>query len=176
VARHYVVAYPRLSERDHAWIQDYRAKHDPRYFKLIAPHVTLVFGIADLGAEELVREVRARAAGVPAFDFELAVATLNRDSSGDYYHEFLVPEKGYAGIIRLHDRLYGGALARYLRLDIDFIPHVGIGNDTDPQACKRRVDALNAAGIAIPGRIEALDVIELLDDSVRTVERIPLQG
>ena len=174
--RLYVVAYPRMSEKDFAWIQEYRSKHDVRSFKLVQPHFTMVFGIHDLPPETIIGEVGPRVRRTPIIEFELNVATVNRDSSGESYHEFLVPERGHAGIIRLHDQLYAGALHKYRRLDIDYIPHIGIGNHTDPQICRRRVDALNEAGVSIPGRIESLDVIELQDDAVRTVERIPLNA
>src|ERR1700722_7841237 len=40
---------------------------------------------------------------------------------------FLTPEEGRNEVIKLHDALYSGILAQYLRTDIEFIPHVSLG-------------------------------------------------
>jgi len=40
---------------------------------------------------------------------------------------FLVLKEGREQVIRLHDELYQGALELYLRKDIEFIPHLGLG-------------------------------------------------
>ena len=115
-----------------------------RYFHIIDPHFTLVFPVADVPAKDLCREVRVHAGDIGSIAFEIKVATINRDLTGSYYHEFLVPDAGYSALVKLHDRLYSGLLAPYLRLDVDFIPHIGIGNSEDPLVAKRNVDALNA--------------------------------
>ena len=170
-----VVAYPRIASADFEWIQEYRRRNDPRYFQLIDPHFTLVFPVTDVPAEDFCREVRTRAADTDRITFEIKVATINRDLTGLYYHEFLVPDAGYAAIIKLHDRLYSGILAPHLRLDIDFIPHIGIGNADDPHIAKRHVDALNARGVQIAGTIDALDILEYDDGRIRPLDRVELR-
>jgi hypothetical protein len=114
------------------------------------------------------------ASGVKPFDFDLKVATVNKDSTGGYYHEFLVPDAGYSDIIKLHDKLYSDLLAPYLRFDVDFIPHISIGDSEDVQTSKNRVDELNENGIAIHGRISNLDVLEYANGAVTTIEKIIL--
>src|SRR5688572_14176608 len=167
------VAYPELARSDFDWIQSYRAKHDRRYYSVVKPHFTLVFGgtgatVHSLSEASFVQEIEARLSGVVSIPFELAVATLNRDLSGEYYHEFLVPELGYSKIVRLHDKLYSGELKSRLRLDIDYIPHIGIGNDDDPQRCKARIDELNRTTMSIRGLINSAAVIEYSNAQVRT--------
>ena len=170
-----VVAYPRIAAADFEWIQEYRRRNDPRYFQLIDPHFTLVFPVADVSADDFCREVRTQASDVDFINFEIKIATINRDLTGSYYHEFLVPDAGYAALVKLHDRLYSGILASHLRLDIDFIPHIGIGNTDDPLVAKRNVDALNARGVQIAGTIEALDILEYDDGRVRPLDRVDLR-
>jgi hypothetical protein len=168
------VAYPELAQADFDWIQSYRAKYDRRYYSVVKPHFTLVFGgtgdaVHLLSEASFVEEIESQLGGVAPIPFELAVATINRDLSGEHYHEFLVPELGYSKIVRLHDKLYCGKLRSRLRLDIDFIPHIGIGNDDDPQSCKARVDELNRASPSIRGLINSVDVIEYSNAKVRTI-------
>jgi hypothetical protein len=173
------IAYPELAPEDFDWIQSYRARHDRRYYNVVKPHFTLVFGgteaaIQSLSETSFIQEIETQLGGAAPIPFELAVATVNRDLSGEYYHEFLVPELGYANIVRLHDKLYSGKLKSRLRLDIDYIPHIGIGNDDDPQTCKTRIDELNLTAISVRGIINTVDVIEYSNGEVRTIRNFML--
>lgn len=171
-----VVAYPKLQQRDFDWVQRYREQNDPRYFSVIEPHITLVFAINDIDKDSFVSEVKDKIADVQPFDFEIKVATINQNDDGQYYHEFLVPDSGYSNIVKLHDKLYSGLFAPYLRFDIDFIPHIGIGNDDEARIAKQRVDELNATSISLSGRVDSADVIEYADGVVTTVEKMELTG
>lgn len=168
------VVYPKLAAADFDWIQDYRRANDSRYFDLIGPHFTLVFAVHDIERRDFVAEIERQAAGVAPFAFNLRVATINFDDSRTYYHEFLVPDAGYASIVKLHDRLYSGLLSRHLRLDLDFIPHIGIGNSDQAAVSKARVDALNGRGVDISGTVDVIDIVEYRDGVVRTLETVAL--
>ncbi|MGB4768466.1 MAG: 2'-5' RNA ligase family protein [Candidatus Saccharimonas sp.] len=170
-----VVAYPKLEQTDFNWIQTYREQNDSRYFSVIKPHFTLVFAIHDMSKEDFVNEVKNRIAGTKPFDFEIKVATINQNDDSKYYHEFLVPDTGYSDIVKLHDKLYSGLFAPHLRFDIDFIPHIGIGNSDEAQISKQRIDELNTKGVSIAGRIESVDVIEYSDGKVTTVSKYDLR-
>jgi hypothetical protein len=85
-----------------------------------------------------------------------------------------VPDNGYSDIAKLHDKLYSGMLAPHQRFDIDFIPHISIGDSENASTSKKRIDDLNAQGVLVGGRIDSLDVIELVDGGVNTVEKIRL--
>ncbi|CAN5645504.1 hypothetical protein BH23PAT2_BH23PAT2_00050 [soil metagenome] len=115
-----------------------------------------------------------KVAGVKTFDFVVNIATINQNDDGKYYHEFLVPDTGYSHIVKLHDKLYSGLFAPHLRFDIDFIPHIGIGNSDEAQISKQRIDELNTKGISISGRVESVDVIEFKDGKIATIEKINL--
>jgi hypothetical protein len=170
-----VIAHPELQQADIDWIQSYRSQHD-RQFSLVEPHFTIVFAIQDLDRDSFLAEVKKKVADIKSFDFELKVATINQDNSGSYYHEFLVPDNGYSNIIKLHDKMYSGTFAPYLRFDVDFIPHISIGDSEDSQVSKQRVDDLNAQGVLIHGRISSLDVIEYADGAVTTLEKVQLKS
>ena len=142
---------------------------------MVKPHFTIVFSTGDISEEDFIKEAKTQVQGVESFDFELNVATINQDDSGDYYHEFLVPEKGHASIIKLHDKLYSGIFYKNLRFDLYFIPHVGIGNADDVQESKKRINALNEEGVSISGKINVLDILEYKDGKVTTIEQIALK-
>ena len=169
-----VVAYPKLEQGDSDFIQNYREHNDPRYFSVVEPHITLVFAINDIDKDSFVSEVKDKIAGVKPFDFVINVATINQNEDGKYYHEFLVPDAGYSNIVKLHDKLYSGLFTPHLRFDIDFIPHIGIGNSDKAETSKQRIDELNAAGVSVSGRVDSIDVIEFVDGKVTTVEKINL--
>lgn len=168
------ISYPNLSQADHQWIQEYREKNDPRYFDLVEPHFTLVFPTFDIAETDFVSEIKKQSEGVQSFNFACNVATVNFDSSGSFYHEFLVPDQGYSDIVKLHDKLYSGTLAKNLRLDIDFIPHIGIGNTDESTESKQRVDTINTDGVSIAGSIDSIDIVKYENDLVQTVEKIQL--
>ena len=165
-----VIAHPELQKSDLDWIQKYRQQHD-RQFSVVGPHFTLVFAIQDIDTDAFAREIKQRADDIARFDVDLKVATISQDDSGKYYHEFLVPDTGNSDVIRLHDRLYSGALAQYRRYDIDFIPHISIGDSEDIEASKERVEALNSKGISVHGTISSIDIIEYANGVVSVIDR-----
>ncbi|NBB74510.1 MAG: hypothetical protein GVY35_12635 [Bacteroidetes bacterium] len=77
-------------------------------------------------------------------------------------------------IRREHDGLYTGPLADALRLDLPFLPHVGIANAPIPEACKAIVDDLNAAEFEIQGRVASLEVIGFDGETVWPIDQIRL--
>lgn len=174
VMAYLVIAYPKLSPGDLGAIQQYRSQHDHRLFTIVEPHFTVVFAVSGISVDVFTEEVKRLAAGTKPFHLTIRVATINKDVSGAYYHDFLVPDTGFSEFVKLHDRLYSGRLSDYLRLDIDYIPHIGIGNSEDASSAKQRVDQLNAQGISIDGFIDTLDIIEYVNGHVRTIERVAL--
>ena len=154
-----VLAYPELVDSDLNDIQRYRELHDELYFKVVDPHFTLVFPVFDIAEETFIKEVKNITKGQVKFNFYLRCATISKDAFNDSYHTFLVPDEGYSHFVRLHDRLYSGAFMDNLRLDINYIPHVAIGNSNDKSLCKKMVDEWNEKDFAIRGSISALTII-----------------
>jgi hypothetical protein len=101
---------------------------------------------------------------------------LNKDAFIDTFHALLVPDEGYSQIVKLHDRLYARRLFQYRKLEIDFIPHLGVGNSRDPLKCLEMIEHWNQTDLTIPGKISVLDIVRLENDLVETILRIPLSG
>ena len=169
-----VIAYPSLSPRDLDWIQDFRSKHDRLYFDILKPHFTFVFPQSGVAEAEFAAHVREKSAAFPKIEFTLRCAAVWDNAMIPYWHVFLVPDEGFSAVVKLHDRLYEGVLAPELRLDIPFIPHIGIASSRDATACKALADQVNALGLSITGTIDALDVATLGNEGVKTIERVDL--
>ena len=168
------IAYPELNQIDYEWIQKYRKKYDKLYFDLVKPHITLVFAISDISKDDFIQECTSQLKDVKAFDFVSKVATINLDDSGNYYHEFLVPDDGCSSVIKLHDKLYSGLFAKHLRYDIDYIPHIGIGNSKNVQESKNRVDYLNKQDFKINAKVSSVDIVEYKNNVITTLQKLPL--
>ncbi|MFH1198168.1 MAG: 2'-5' RNA ligase family protein [bacterium] len=168
------IAYPKLNDEDFLWIQNYREKNDELYFNLVAPHFTIVFPVFDFSSDAFVEEIEAMSKGINQIYFEIKCATINKDSFIPYYHEFLVPDKGFSDIVKLHDKLYSEKLFSNLRMEIDFIPHIGIGNSKEVHVSKKRVDDLNKTGICISGQITHLDIVFYENNKIEIIKRISL--
>ncbi len=169
-----VLAYPEWDPKDFTRIQTFRKDHDPLYFEVVKPHFAFVFPIEGIGQEAFLAEVQKQSLDFGPIDFEIRCATINKDAILPYYHLLLVPEKGYSKVVRLHDRLYNGLFRPYLRLDIDFIPHVGIANSTDAEYVKRWVDSWNRDEFCFRGRMESLTIIDYSDGNLKDLHTLPL--
>lgn len=169
-----VLAYPQLEEKDYSWIQTYRAKYDERFFSVIEPHFTLVFPVFSIDEAKFISHVKKTSQKFKEFYFVLRCAQIVKDSFSDFTDVFLIPEEGYRIFVKLHDALYSGILANELRLDIPFIPHLGIANNKDAKYCKNIADEINSKTIEIVGAISKLDIVFYENDKVTTIKEIYL--
>lgn len=169
-----VLAYPKVSQKDFDWIQAVRARHDERYYELVAPHFTLVFQVSGIEQSVFIEHVGQQIEDVKPISFVSRCAIVIEDDSKKFCHVFLVPDEGFSEIVKLHDRLYDGLLEAELRLDIAFIPHIGIGNAGDAHECKRLADELNDQNFCIEGTIDTLDVVCYENERVQTIKRLHL--
>jgi hypothetical protein len=171
-----VIAYPDLTKNDFDKIQHYREQNDKLFFKIVDPHFTIVFPIFDMTENEFVNEVRLQATNIEKFSFKIRCSTINKDRFSDHYHAFLVPDEGFSNIVKLHDKMYCDKLRDNLRLDIDFIPHIGIGNSLDKFFCKSMVDEWNSIDFLIAGSISKLTIVKYENDKgITEIENINLK-
>ncbi len=171
-----VIAYPKLSQSDFDWIQSVRESHDPKYFDVVAPHVTLVFGTQKLSVSELTDHVHEVVADTQAINLRFDAAQVVEDDSGTFFHAFLVPSQGHRQIIQLHDALYAGPLQSELRHDIPFIPHIGIGTSAAESDMTSLADHITSQRITIKATIDGLDIVEYDGHKVFDRAQVPLSG
>lgn len=170
-----VLAYPKFSDSDFKWVQSHRETYDKLYYNIVKPHFAIVFPTFNLSENIFIDEILNKCVDEVTIKFILRSAVINKDSFIDTYHELLVPDEGHSSIIKLHDKLYSEKLFPELRLDIDFIPHIGIGNSKDPINCKHNVDRINKSNIEISGIIEILDIARYENNKIETLEKIKLK-
>jgi hypothetical protein len=169
-----VLSYPSIRQADFNWIQTYRKKNDELYFNIVDPHFTLVFPVSDRQEEEFTREIEMQARGIKKIDFEINRAIVEKDTFSGYFHEFLVPGKGYEDIVNFHNRLYSKGLYSNLRQDLDYIPHIGIGNSKDIEKCNKAISNLNKVNLSIVGRIEKLTIVQFENNVIYKKKEIRL--
>lgn len=169
-----VLAYPDVSKTDFEWLQSLRSKHDQLYFNVVEPHFTFVCPVNDVALDDLAAHVAAQISGRPSFPFALKNVAIVQDKVRGHWHVILFPDEGYSEIVDLHDRLYSGPLRPHRRLDIPFVPHVGVGTSRDPTVCKLFADDLHKTGFEIKGFLRTLHIALYEDDTVRTLHVIEL--
>ena len=154
------LCYPKLTVGDQRFIDEFRHRHDHIYRDVVRPHFTMVFQVHDV-TEPVFSEHVSRITRVSnPLSFVCRYAMVHNDDSSDDYYVFLVPDEGFSELALLHDALYGGVLASRLRLDIPYVPHIGIATLKDSRKCKELADELNAKRLRIQGRVEAISVVE----------------
>lgn len=167
-----VIAYPHIENKDYKWIQEIRAKYDERYYNVVGPHFTIVFPVFNVDENAFITHISSVAKKFKEFYFVLRCAQIVKDSFSDYTDVFLVPEEGYRIFVKLHDEFYTGPIEKDLRLDIPFIPHIGVANSRDPYKCKKLADKINNNNPEIVGSINKLDIISFENNIVTTIKEI----
>jgi len=166
----YSLCYPEFSASDRQFIEDFRNEHDIPFRDVVAPHFTMVFGCNDVPLQSYRNHVEKITRSQNSIKFTCRYAMLHSDDSNDNYYVFLVPDDGYGEISKFHDKLYKGLLAPYLRLDIPYVPHIGIATIPDAGRVKSLCDKLNSTGIEISGQINSITVSEYNDSKVTDLE------
>lgn len=167
-----VVNYPTISDKDFQWIQSIRKEHDHLFYNIIKPHLTFVFPTDNIQLKEFISHIKNVSAKFNPIEFTIRCATVGDPDFWDHAHVFLIPDEGFSKIVKLHDAFYTGILQPELRLDLPFVPHIGIASHPSPEYCKILVDKLNAQNFEISGIVENLDIIEFDGKTVNTIEKI----
>ncbi len=162
--RHAVVWFPPATLTRE--VEAFRAAHDPLAPALPA-HVTLVFPFeSTLSAQQLAAHVKRVVARWPQLPVRLERAEV---LLGQWVN--LRVTLGRAAVVELHDRLYRGVLAPFLRHDVRYDPHLTVGR-TDDAADSAALVA--AARVTLAKPVEAtLDLLSVctLDGDARIVHR-----
>jgi 2'-5' RNA ligase len=152
--RRQVVLRPPLTRRTLVWfppaddvtdLERFRAAHDP-LARALPAHVTLVFPFgSSLGDVQVAAHVRRTVARWPVLPVRL-------EGLGHFHADWIYVRlsHGHAAVTALHDRLYRGALAPFLRRDLPYEPHVTIARAADFDACVTLMQSARALGLDRP--------------------------
>lgn len=104
-------------------INSFKEKYDP-YYPEIEAHLTLVFPVLEneISEDMFLEHVHTVLTRFKPFNIRFC----GFEKSVDHWL-FLSVEEGNNEIIRLHDELYTGPLAKYFRPDLPYSPHISLG-------------------------------------------------
>lgn len=160
-----------LAEPDARWIETLRRRHDPQA-AFVPAHVTLVFPFEDAEAAVIEAHAAAVAPESAPFRFHLAQLAAVQDPLGPRSRLFLLPTTGAEALTALHDTLYSGPLAVWLRTDIVYTPHVTVGAFATLEAAQATLQAVGSVDIA--GEIRAFDLVAFDGRSIERLRRFAL--
>ncbi|MBK1790589.1 2'-5' RNA ligase family protein [Persicirhabdus sediminis] len=172
------VAYPKLSKSAESLILEFRRHHDQRYVDVIDAHWTMIFpGSSEgIGEQQMQKHIASIASVSDQVEFCCRYALVYDDDSSDDYYIFLVPDEGFSQISKLHDRLYSDFMRPQLRLDIPYVPHIGIATSKDPDHLYELAQEWNTAGYEISGVIDSLTLCSYDGVKVQDIQNFALQN
>lgn len=152
-----LVHYPNVDTRQ---INQLRMKYDPQA-ALIEPHITLMFPVPEAIEEDrLVRHLQGVLADWRSFPIHLQDVQVSSDD-----HLFLLIQEGNSSIIRLHDEIYTGLVADYLRKDLPFVPHLTLGVlGRDLKSRQRALEEARQMGIDAQCVFDRLSLVKVNAD------------
>lgn len=173
----YTIAYPRWDDPAMAGaLQAHRRLHDAALVGVVQPHFTLVFQGEELPLHDYVEHVRRVAERHRPIRFACRCTLHSPDSLQPAFRQYLVPDEGLSGLVRLHSELHSGAWASRRRPDLEYLPHVTIGTFAEASACIAQCEHWNAVGTEALGVVEALTVAELREGRIVDLHTLPLGG
>ena len=114
-----LVYYPQIK---HKGFQSFRSKYDP-YSELLPEHVTFIHPVPEIiGRANLEQHIEKILSSWKPF--KVHFCTLEK--TWDHWL-YMGAREGKNLVIELHDKLYEGILRPYLREDLPFFPHIGLG-------------------------------------------------
>lgn len=121
---YYALVYnPEFDKRTEENIEAFRGKYDS-FVDFWKPHIPFIFPVPCSEVEEtkLTGHIETVLKNWKPFPIHIEGFTKSRD-----HWLFLLLKEGNEEAIALHDELYTGILSPYVRRDIEYIPHIGIG-------------------------------------------------
>ena len=114
-----LVYYPPIENKD---FLEFRETYEP-FHALLPPHVPFIFPLEEsFGMEKLKEHILTILDGWNSFEMHFCKLKKTWD-----HWLFLGAKKGNKKAVRLHDELYSGELLPYLREDLPYTPHIGLG-------------------------------------------------
>lgn len=105
-------------------VEDFRKKYDKNH-KDWKSHITLIFPVPDneIDEKELINHIQKVLKKFKSFEVHIKGLIKSWD-----HWLFIILKEGNDEVLKLHDELYNGPLKKFLRKDIEFIPHIAIGH------------------------------------------------
>ena len=157
----YVLTYPKFESDGARVIDQFRTEFEPARAAMVAPHVTLVFGVTLIDADDLIRRTRQVLSKATAFEIVFPGAERHVDRV-DHSHKLFLPVSiGRPELVALHQALYDGPHLQELRSDIPYAPHMTIATASDAGRIHEAFIASERLSFPLHAWIAAVDVVML---------------
>lgn len=169
----YVVAFPQFEPATARRIDAFRAQHEPARARLVAPHLTLMFGVRTTSAQFICALCDQVAQDVPAFDIAFTQSEIVHDPVEGAYKCVLVAGSGYERATALHHRMYAGPHRAELDPRIPYRAHMTVATN-DMRDKLAEIDAADLGALPIRSTVDAMHVVRLSEGTLETLCSVPL--
>ncbi len=169
----YVLAYPSFDTATAARVARFRLANEPTRANLVAPHVTLVFGVDDKHAPGMLTRCRDLAANTRAFTVTFASAQRVYDPFEKTHKLFLICGTGADTLTKLHNGLYTGPLLNEMDPDHPFRPHMTVATQSSGDEIDR-LDPGLLGPLPITAQIDALALVKFTRGTLQPVAAVSL--
>ncbi|MGB1215273.1 MAG: 2'-5' RNA ligase family protein [Pikeienuella sp.] len=151
----------------------FRCAHEPDRAKLVAPHITLVFGVQNSTPSEIAEHCERVARRTTMFCVEFSSWEIVYDPFEKTHKIFLVTSTGTDRVTALHQHLYDGPHRSEQRTDIPYKAHMTVATNVD-RSVLEAVDVASLGRFPIKATIRSLEVVSLANGRLTVIGSFPL--
>jgi 2'-5' RNA ligase len=169
----YVLTYPDFEASVAEKIERFRQEYEPERARMVRPHLTLVFGLSDLGPTELIQLCEEVAKGLPPFNVEFSSTECVYDPFEQAFKLFALCGVGGNHVTALHLKLYEGSHGLEPDQEYPYRPHMTIATHRDRHVVES-LDPTMIGSLPLRGTIDSLEIVDLVDGRLSSVRSVPL--
>ncbi|MCF3933091.1 2'-5' RNA ligase family protein [Acuticoccus sp. M5D2P5] len=167
----FALLYPRFTAADRAAVDAMRAAHDPHRARLVDPHITLVFGVAEASPAPLLALAEQLAAETSRFAVTFDGFHVEADPRDRTRKVLLDAVEGRESVAALHEAFYE---ARPAAERLPFTAHMTVATTMTDAAERAAISAAEALPRPIRGTVEAIAIERLADGRLTRLGAFPL--
>lgn len=171
----YVLAYPTIDPDVSRSLAGFREGHEPERAGLVAPHVTLDFGLRATSSEAILRHCAEVALETAAIFVEFSRREVTFDRFEKMHKVFFVSDLGEDAHIALHWQLHDGPHRTERNADVPYRPHMTVATNAD-RAHIEEVDTAPIGAVPIKATIGGIEVVRLTDGTLSSIASVPFGG
>jgi len=165
----YVLAYPKFNEQISQRLENFRCVHEADRARLVRPHLTLVFGVNQKYAEDMVALCEQVADSTASISLVFSKSEIIYDSFEKVYKISLVCSEGADLITDMHERFYQGLPQSERNSDVIYRPHMTVGTNVDVSKLED-VDVSTIGAFPIEAECNRLSIVELNGNELQAIK------
>lgn len=169
----YVLAYPHFEVKVSHALTAFRDLHEKERATLVAPHITLVFALADSLSQEIIAVCERVASQTSVIPIEFSNSEIIFDPFENTHKIMLLTSVGRDRLTTLHEQLYDGLRHKEQDNDELYRPHMTVATNSE-RLIIENVDTSSLGFFPIKATISSLDVVKLSDGKLSTINSILL--